>query len=371
MIVFGDFCKAFDSISYESMFKILKVYGIPDRLVSAVRLIYDNLKAKVSSPDGETDYFKIYAGVMQGDTLAPFLFVIVLDYALRKAIQSREEQFGFTLQPRRSKRIAAKSIRDLDFTDDIVLLSNEIDQARALVHSVEEECLKVGLRINSRKTKAMYFNVDTEPIHTLEWLGIKRAITQQDDQDFKYLGSWCNKDRDIQSCKALAWKSLHKLNKVWTSGLSNTIKLKLFHATTETILTYGSSSWSLTTQEQKSLDGTYTRMLRKMCNINWRDKMDNKTLYESVRKRSDTIIIRRLKLAGHVFRDKSSPAHLTVTWMPAHGYAQRGRPKTSFIDNLLRDTNICTVEELKSCMRDRDIWRDFSRCQQADLTGSK
>ena len=29
------------------------------------------------------NYFEIFSGVMQGDTLAPFLFVIVLDYAMR------------------------------------------------------------------------------------------------------------------------------------------------------------------------------------------------------------------------------------------------------------------------------------------------
>ena len=80
---------------------------------------------------------------MQGDTLAPFLFVVVLDYALRRAIQGREEELGFTLHPRRSRRVGAKSICDLDFADDIVLLSNEIEQAKKLVHSVEAECMKV------------------------------------------------------------------------------------------------------------------------------------------------------------------------------------------------------------------------------------
>ena len=62
---------------------------------------------------------------MQGDTLAPFLFVIVLDYALRRAIQEREEELGFTLHPKRRRRVDAESICDLDFADDIVLLSNE------------------------------------------------------------------------------------------------------------------------------------------------------------------------------------------------------------------------------------------------------
>ena len=90
VMVFIDFCKAFDSINHRTMFSILKAYGVPPRLLDAIKLSYGNLRAKVTSPDGDTDYFQIFAGVMQGDTLAPFLFVIVLDYALRKAIDGRE-----------------------------------------------------------------------------------------------------------------------------------------------------------------------------------------------------------------------------------------------------------------------------------------
>ena len=56
------------------------------------------------TPDGETDEFDITAGVLQGDTFAPFLFVIVLDYAPRKAINGREHDLGFTITPRRSRR---------------------------------------------------------------------------------------------------------------------------------------------------------------------------------------------------------------------------------------------------------------------------
>ena len=40
--------------------------------------------AKVVTPDGETEMFEIKVGVLQGDTLAPYLFIIVLDYALRR-----------------------------------------------------------------------------------------------------------------------------------------------------------------------------------------------------------------------------------------------------------------------------------------------
>ena len=72
------------------MFSILKAYGIPQRLLNPIQQMYSNLQAKVVTPDGETDLFNITAGVMQGDTLAPFLFVIVLDFALRRQLTARK-----------------------------------------------------------------------------------------------------------------------------------------------------------------------------------------------------------------------------------------------------------------------------------------
>ena len=40
---------------------------------------YENMKVKVHSPDGDTDYFNIVDDVLQGDTLAPYLFIICLE----------------------------------------------------------------------------------------------------------------------------------------------------------------------------------------------------------------------------------------------------------------------------------------------------
>ena len=130
-MIFIDFCKAFDSINHQTMFAKLAAYEFP-RILNAIR----DMKAKVKSPDGVTDYFQIFAGVMQGDTLAPFLFVIVLDYAVRQAIEGKEEKLGFTLHQRQSRRVHAKAISDLDFADDIVLLTNDMDQTRTLVNRV-------------------------------------------------------------------------------------------------------------------------------------------------------------------------------------------------------------------------------------------
>ena len=84
--IFVDFTKAFDSIHREKMEQILQAYGIPKETVAAILLLYRNIKVKVRSPDGDTDYFDILAGVLQEDALAPFLFIIHLDSVFRTSI---------------------------------------------------------------------------------------------------------------------------------------------------------------------------------------------------------------------------------------------------------------------------------------------
>ena len=66
ILTFIDFKKAFDTIHRGKMLKILRAYGIPDQIVRAVSIMYEDTKAKVISPDGETDTFDILAGVLQG-----------------------------------------------------------------------------------------------------------------------------------------------------------------------------------------------------------------------------------------------------------------------------------------------------------------
>ena len=58
-----------------------------------------------------------------------YLFIIVLDYTLRKEINGHEEELIFTIVPRRSRRLLPTFLSDLDFADDIALLSNTVSQA--------------------------------------------------------------------------------------------------------------------------------------------------------------------------------------------------------------------------------------------------
>ena len=65
--IFVDFSKAFDFIHRGKMEQILLAYGLPKETVAAIMILYKNTKVKVRFPDGDTDYFDIVAGVLQGD----------------------------------------------------------------------------------------------------------------------------------------------------------------------------------------------------------------------------------------------------------------------------------------------------------------
>ena len=77
----------------------------------------------VRSPDCDTEYFDINAGVLQGDTLAPLLFIITLDYVLRTSIDKNKD-LGLTLSKQRSRRYPAIKITDADYADDLVIFAD-------------------------------------------------------------------------------------------------------------------------------------------------------------------------------------------------------------------------------------------------------
>ena len=124
------------------MEQILLAYSLPKETVTAIMMLYRNTKVKVHSLDGDTDYFDIVAGVPKGDTLAPHLFIICLDYMLRTSIDKIKDN-GIKLTKERSRRYLAHTITDKDYTDDIALLANMPTQAETQLHSLK--CAAAGI----------------------------------------------------------------------------------------------------------------------------------------------------------------------------------------------------------------------------------
>ena len=105
--------------------------------------------------------------------------------------EGKEEELGFTLKKRQSRRRPAVVLTDLDFADDIALLSDGIREARQLLQNVEIGCGKVGLTLNAKKTKSMSFNPEPGEITMTNGKKIQQGLVEETGtQDFQYLGSW-------------------------------------------------------------------------------------------------------------------------------------------------------------------------------------
>ena len=349
-ILFVDFNRAFDSIHRGKMEQILLAYGLPKETVAAIMIVYRNTKVKVRSPDEDRDYFDTVAGVLQGDTLAAYLFIIHLDYALRTSIHKIKEN-GFKLTKERSRRYPAKTITDADYADDVALLANTPAQSENILYSLERATAGIGLHVNIRKTEYMCFN-QTGNISTLDGGPLKLV------DRFTYLeSSVSSTETDIDTGLANAWAAIDSLLVIWKSDLTDKMKRSFFPAAVMSILLYGCTTWMLTKQMEKKLDGNYTRMLRAILNKSWGQLTTKQQLYGHLPPITKTIKIRRTRHAGHCWRSKDELISDLLLWTSSQGRAKAGRPARTYIQKLSVNAR-CRPEDQLEAMDDREGWRE-------------
>ena len=176
---------------------------------------------KVRSPDGDTEYFDIVEGVLQGDTLAPYLFIICLDYVLRTSIDKIREN-GFELTKKGSRRYPAKTITNADYADDIMILANTPNQAETLLHSLVRAAAGIGLHVNAHKMEYMCYN-QTGDISTLDGTLLKLV------DKFTNLGnSVSSTKKDIDTRLTKAWTAINSLSIIEKSDLTDNMKRSFF-----------------------------------------------------------------------------------------------------------------------------------------------
>ena len=187
-----------------------------------------------------------YLTSVLSDILAPFLFIIVLDYVLRVSVDKIND-CGLEIHPRKSSRNPAVHLTDTDFADDIALISGSLFNAQNLVTSLESAAKFVGLHFNESKIE--YINKTNDLTSHLKSLS---GYVLKCKEDYNYLGSFISSsEKDFNVRKGMAWSACNKLHKIWTSKLDVSIKIKLFKTLFEPILLYGFETWALSKRMKK------------------------------------------------------------------------------------------------------------------------
>ena len=167
-------------------------------------MLYKNTTVKVRSLDGDTDFFDNVAGVLPGDTLAPYLFIICLNNVLRTSIELMKEN-GITLEADDTSHKLLRTRTTL--MTHTALLVNTPAMAESLLHSLEKAAGSIGLDVNANKIENMCFNQNqARDISTL---------TSGSLNKFTYIGSSIASTENINKWLSKTWSTIDRLSVIW------------------------------------------------------------------------------------------------------------------------------------------------------------
>ena len=227
---FVDIEKAFNSVHRESLWRIMRGYGIPDKLIRLAKALYDRFTCALID---EGEIFPEVTGVKQGSCMSGFLFLLVIDWVTRKTVDRQRTgiRWDFT-----------RLLEDIDYPDDLLLLSSRVDHMQEKTAGLEENAGRVGLKLNPQKCKWM--KVDS-------WNSEGLRVRQRGggSGQFHLTGAQVTRDGgvtlDIKKRTALAYASCNRLNKIWRArGISRKTKATLFKMVVLSVFLYGCETWN-------------------------------------------------------------------------------------------------------------------------------
>ena len=348
-LCFIDYQKAFDRVRHKELFKILANIQIDDKDMRIIRTIYCEQLAAVRLPDGLTNWFSIKRGVRQGCVMSPDLFNLYSEVILRE-LEGMPE--GITIN--------GVKINNLRYADDTVLLANSEEELQRLFDAVVEKSERLGLTVNSKKTKVMVITKsETIPVCCL------RNGTDNIEQlsSFKYLGAYITSDsrckKEIRVRIGLAKDAFNRLGHIFKDRkLSVNIKIRLLKTFVWSTLMYGCESWTFSSETQRNIAAAEMWFYRRMLRISYMDRVNNEEVLRRVGMERELLHIikqRQLKFLGHVIR-KGALEDLSLTGK-FKGKRRRGRRRKRFLDNF----NIGNAEYLWKSARDRQMWQEVVR----------
>jgi Reverse transcriptase (RNA-dependent DNA polymerase) len=340
--IFVDYEKAFDSVEHCGIINAIKDHQINSVYIETLINIY-NSGTSVIRLDKESRKFPIQKGVRQGDTLSPKLFNAGLEQVFRRL---NWDNTGITIN--------GEKLSHLRFADDIVLIANNGEEAKAMLNELNQESNKLGMKINMKKTKVMYNDyTNIIPIH----IGTQKV---EKVNEYVYLGQLItmrnDKSDEIKRRIAAGWGAFGQNRDILKSNMPLSLKRKVYNQCIQAAMTYGCQTWAVTKRMQDRLRTTQRSMERAMLGITKRDHRTNEWVRQQTGVQDIIVRIKQLKWqwAGHVARLNSDRWTRTVTeWLPIHLKRKKARPKMRWEDDIKKYIGVAWMR----VARDRKDWK--------------
>jgi hypothetical protein len=237
--LFIDLSKAFDSVRHDKLWAKLKSAGLSYKFISNVQQLYTNVKAKIRTKFGDSDYFPINNSVFQGETLSPKLFSLFIE-----DIVSTLRNSGIS-----SVKIGLAEIDILLYADDMVILAYNVFDLQCKIDIIRKYFKENDLTVNLSKTKVMIFRLGKSNF-------CKPKIFWGDEEieivdTYVYLGVPFNSNMNYNMCGGYfvqkgmqAQRELFSL--FYKANIYNiSVRLQLFDSLVKSVLLYCSHVWGV------------------------------------------------------------------------------------------------------------------------------
>ncbi|KAK6736616.1 hypothetical protein RB195_019360 [Necator americanus] len=255
-----DFEAAFDSPHRGRLLNTLRADGVPGKFVRLLDDMNQRTAAAVRTPAGCTTSFEVVSGVRQGEVAGPFLFNFAIDDIMRRTVDQCPADI--VLAP------SGCPLTELEYVDDVVIFAESSTKLQHVVSIISKVAAAYGLRLYPDKCKQIWISsrprtgirVDGQPIELVD--------------EFCYLGCTLKNngsyERDVQQrCDKAASASNSSTKCLWSTPITNEVKLRVYLSAIRPIMMYGSETWAAPSTVMEKLDCTERKLLRRLLGYFW------------------------------------------------------------------------------------------------------
>ena len=149
-----DFQKAFDSVWRDGLLYKLANIEIGKYVYSTVKKMLYKTEIALKIDQKHSEYFEIFRGVKQADSIRPTLFNIFIN----------DLSASFNTEECKSPELLNSRVGSLSFADDLLIISESNDGLQNSVNKLNMFCDNWQLTLNVKKTKAMAVQQNTSQV---------------------------------------------------------------------------------------------------------------------------------------------------------------------------------------------------------------